>query len=263
MWSSVFFLSLRRRLTSAASHSSQAITALEPSQVGAEELMLLNRGAGKLLRVPWTARRSDQSILKETSPEYSWEGLMLKLKLQYSGHLMRRTDSIEETLMLGKTEGRRRRGWQRMRWLDGITDSMTWAWANWEIGKDRKAWRAAAYGVAKSQTRLSDWTTCKQVVSPGCLQAPQTIHLPRGTAPPCRWECRPPSWEFLSSPDLELLCPALLSSSLPLGSDCRDDHTKWNKTERNRQIPHGITYMWNIKCNINELIYETERDSQT
>ena len=78
----------------------------------------------RLLRVPWTARRSDQSILKETSPEYSWEGLMLKLKLQYSGHLMRRTDSIEETLMLGKTEGRRRRGWQRMRWLDGITDSM-------------------------------------------------------------------------------------------------------------------------------------------
>ena len=77
-----------------------------------------------LLRVPWTARRSDQSILKETSPEYSWEGLMLKLKLQYFGHLMRRTDSLEETLMLGKTDGRRRRGWQRMRWLDGITDSM-------------------------------------------------------------------------------------------------------------------------------------------
>ena len=114
----------------------------------------------RLLRVPWTARRSNQSILKGISPEYSLEDLMLKLKLQYSGHLTQGTDSLEKTLMLGKIEGRRRRGWQRMRWLDGITDSMDVSLSRLlEVVKDREACRTVAHGVAKSQTQLRDWTT--------------------------------------------------------------------------------------------------------
>ena len=124
----------------------------------------------RLLRVLWTARRSNQSILKEINREYSLEGLMLKLKLQYFGHLMQRGDSLEKTLMLGKTEGRRKRGQQRMRWLDGITDSMDMSLSKFqEVVTDREAWRAAVCGAAKSQTRVNNWTTMKPDKATYCM----------------------------------------------------------------------------------------------
>ena len=154
-------------------YESWTVKKAEQQRMDAFELWCWRR----LLRVPWTARRSNQSILKEISPGCSLEGIMLKLKFQYFGHLMRRVDSLEKTLMLGGIEARRRTGWQRMRWLDGITDSMNMSLSELrEFVMEREAWHAATHGVTKCRTWLSDWTKLNWTLWTVACQAPPLLH---------------------------------------------------------------------------------------